>query len=70
MFGSTFGNLFKVTTWGESHGKGIGVVIDKKRYRQTAVHNFVLPTACYDDQTAVFSSAPNLLLYLQAKNKI
>ena len=28
MFGSTFGNLFKVTTWGESHGKGIGVVID------------------------------------------
>ena len=42
----------------------------KKRYRQTAVHNFVLPTACYDDQTAVFSSAPNLLLYLQAKNKI
>ena len=26
MFGSTFGNLFKVTTWGESHGKGIGVV--------------------------------------------
>ena len=28
MFGSTFGNLFKITTWGESHGKGIGVVID------------------------------------------
>lgn len=28
MFGSTFGNLFKVSTWGESHGKGIGVVID------------------------------------------
>ena len=26
MFGSTFGNLFKITTWGESHGKGIGVV--------------------------------------------
>lgn len=28
MAGSTFGNIFKVTTWGESHGKGIGVVVD------------------------------------------
>jgi len=28
MTGSTFGTLFSVTTWGESHGKGIGVVID------------------------------------------
>ena len=28
MSGSTFGNLFKITTWGESHGKGVGVVID------------------------------------------
>ena len=33
MAGSTFGNqfncvLFKITTWGESHGKGIGVVVD------------------------------------------
>ena len=26
--GSTFGNIFSITTWGESHGKGIGVVID------------------------------------------
>lgn len=26
--GSGFGNLFRVTTWGESHGKGIGVVVD------------------------------------------
>ena len=25
---STFGKLFTVTTWGESHGKGIGVVVD------------------------------------------
>lgn len=25
---NTFGNLFKITTWGESHGKAIGVVID------------------------------------------
>lgn len=28
MFGSTFGNILKITTWGESHGAGIGVVID------------------------------------------
>ncbi len=28
MSGSTFGNLFKITTWGESHGTGVGVVID------------------------------------------
>ena len=28
MPGSTFGTLFRITTWGESHGKGIGVVID------------------------------------------
>lgn len=28
MAGNTFGNLFKITTWGESHGKGVGVVID------------------------------------------
>lgn len=26
--GSTTGTLFKVTTWGESHGKAIGVVVD------------------------------------------
>lgn len=28
MSGSTFGNIFKITTWGESHGIGIGVVVD------------------------------------------
>lgn len=28
MPGNTFGNFFKVTTFGESHGGGIGVVID------------------------------------------
>ncbi len=26
--GSTFGTLFKVSTWGESHGGGVGVVVD------------------------------------------
>ena len=28
MAGSTIGTIFKVTTWGESHGKAIGAVID------------------------------------------
>lgn len=28
MGGSTYGKLFRVTTWGESHGRGIGVVVD------------------------------------------
>ena len=28
MFGSSIGNIFKITTWGESHGKGVGVVVD------------------------------------------
>ncbi len=26
--GNTFGRLFRITTWGESHGVGVGVVID------------------------------------------
>ena len=25
---NTFGHLFRITTWGESHGGGVGVVID------------------------------------------
>lgn len=28
MAGSTFGTIFKITTWGESHGKALGVIID------------------------------------------
>ena len=28
MAGSIFGKIFRISTWGESHGKGIGVVID------------------------------------------
>ena len=28
MAGSTFGTHFRITTWGESHGTGIGVVVD------------------------------------------
>ena len=26
--GNTFGHAFRITTWGESHGGGVGVVID------------------------------------------
>ncbi len=28
MSGNTFGNVFRVTTWGESHGAAMGVVVD------------------------------------------
>jgi chorismate synthase len=28
MPGNTFGTIFRITTWGESHGSGVGVVVD------------------------------------------
>ena len=28
MAGNSFGEMFRITTWGESHGKAVGVVID------------------------------------------
>ena len=28
MSGNTFGRLFRITTWGESHGRAVGVVVD------------------------------------------
>ncbi|MEM2924183.1 MAG: chorismate synthase [Methanocellales archaeon] len=28
MSGNTFGKIFKVTTWGESHGRAVGAVVD------------------------------------------
>jgi chorismate synthase len=28
MASNTFGNIFRITTWGESHGKAVGVIID------------------------------------------
>jgi chorismate synthase len=28
MSGSSFGKIFKITTWGESHGPGVGVVVE------------------------------------------
>ena len=34
MSGSTFGTIFKVTTFGESHGPAIGAVVDGMRSRR------------------------------------
>ncbi|MEA1905116.1 MAG: chorismate synthase, partial [Candidatus Hadarchaeota archaeon] len=28
MGGNTFGKIFRVTTWGESHGDAVGVIVD------------------------------------------
>ena len=28
MAGSTYGNILQITTWGESHGAALGVVVD------------------------------------------
>ena len=28
MSGSVFGTIFRISTWGESHGTGVGVVVD------------------------------------------
>ena len=28
MSGNTFGTIFRITTWGESHGSAVGVVVD------------------------------------------
>ncbi|PYV17210.1 MAG: chorismate synthase, partial [Acidobacteria bacterium] len=28
MAGSSFGTLFRLSTWGESHGPGVGCVVD------------------------------------------
>ncbi len=28
MAGNSYGNIFRITTWGESHGKALGVVVD------------------------------------------
>ena len=53
MAGSTFGTIFKITTWGESHGAAIGVVVedicDGKRY-------YVTGDTLYNEE--VFSSLP------------
>ncbi len=28
MAGNTIGNVFRVTTWGESHGTALGAIVD------------------------------------------
>ncbi|MGI8855089.1 MAG: chorismate synthase, partial [Thermomicrobiales bacterium] len=28
MNGNSFGQVFRITTWGESHGRAVGVTID------------------------------------------
>ena len=28
MSGSVYGTIFRISTWGESHGSGVGVVVD------------------------------------------
>ena len=28
MAGSSIGTIFRITTWGETHGKGVGVILD------------------------------------------
>ena len=28
MSGNSFGKIFRITTWGESHGKAVGIVLD------------------------------------------
>ena len=33
MAGSSFGTLFKITTFGESHGKALGVIVDGCPFR-------------------------------------
>ena len=32
MPGNSFGKAFKITTWGESHGPGVGVVIEAAHF--------------------------------------
>jgi chorismate synthase len=41
MPGSTIGKLFQVTTWGESHGRAVGVVIDGCPPRIPLDENFI-----------------------------
>ncbi|MDX1409116.1 MAG: chorismate synthase, partial [Saprospiraceae bacterium] len=42
MAGNSFGQLFRITTFGESHGKGIGVVIDGCPARLVLDRSFIL----------------------------
>src|SRR2546427_11264069 len=41
--GNIFGHLFRVTTWGESHGAGVGVVVDGCPPRLTLSESDIQP---------------------------
>src|SRR5947208_17055085 len=41
--GNTFGHLFRITTWGESHGAGVGVVVDGCPPRLTLSESDIQP---------------------------
>ena len=42
MAGSSFGTIFRLTTWGESHGKGVGVVVDLSPYTHLTLPTILL----------------------------
>ena len=45
MTGSTFGKLFKVSTWGESHGEALGCIIEGGLKLAKAIENFKINIA-------------------------
>ena len=55
MAGSTFGTIFKITTWGESHGKALGVVIDGCPARLPVFLRIILPWRPTRQMLSVFS---------------
>ena len=59
MAGSNTGTIFQITTWGESHGKGVGVVVDG------------CPSGLHHSRRGLFKMVGrrrNLLAYLQKKD--
>ena len=55
MAGSTYGTIFRIMTWGESHGKGVGVTIDgcpaglplcEEDVQPVSYTHLTLPTSC------------------------
>lgn len=61
MAGSTYGTLFTVTTWGESHGPAIGVVIDGCPAG--------LPLSCDDIQTYLNRRKPGQSKFTTKRNE-
>ena len=63
MVGSNFGKLFKLTTWGESHGKALGCVIE-------GVPSNIKLTESYIQKFLDRRKPDNLNLQLKEKKKI